>query len=278
MPELLLTGASGLIGRALQPALPQAGLLALSGRAEVDFCQREAVLALPAVQTVIHLAAASSTFAFEADPEAAWRTNLLSTLHLLEYIRQRSVRRLVLASTYVYGPPQYVPVDEAHPVSPHHAYQRSKWICEQLCTQYARDYGFELLILRLFNVYGPGQDARMLIPTILDQLSGQAVSLQDPVPSRDFIHVRDVARAFARAAVVPAQGIFNIGSGQSVSVEALVSQILRISGRHLPVYFTRQARPHEVNQVVADITRARTELDWEPQIALEEGLRELLCV
>jgi nucleoside-diphosphate-sugar epimerase len=275
-PELLLTGANGFIGSVLAPLLGSQ-TLALGGRAQVDLCQREAVLALPPVKTIVHLAGASTTFAFDAQPEEAWRTNFLSCLNLLEYARLNQVEHFILASTYVYGPPQYLPVDEKHPIYPHHAYQRSKYLCEQLCEQYVRDYGLKLSILRFFNVYGPGQDPRMLIPTILAQLPQGQIHLRDAAPRRDFIAVKDIASACVAVVQQQAQGIFNLGSGSSVSVAELVQAILRIFGKDLPVHYRQEIRRNEVDEVVADTAHAFQVLGWQPLISLDQGLQELIC-
>jgi GDP-4-dehydro-6-deoxy-D-mannose reductase len=289
-PSVLLTGSGGFIGRVLAPLLAplltldladhlvdQGGCLALAGRKELDLCDRDAVLSLPPVKQIVHLAGASTTFAFDADPEGAWRTNFLSTLNLLEYARRHNIQHFVLASTYVYGPPQYLPVDEKHPIQPHHAYQRSKYLCEQLAEQYARDCGFKLSILRLFNVYGPGQDPRMLLPTLLAQLPTGQIHLRDASPRRDFVAVADVAEAFRLVLQTGAEGIFNLGSGHSLSVHELVSLVLRLYGHALPVSYSQSVRHHEVDDVVADTRRAQALLGWMPQISLESGLKELLC-
>lgn len=277
-PAVLLTGAGGFIGRVLAPLLQDRGCLALSGRTQLDLCEREAVMALPPVKQIVHLAGASTTFAFDADPEGAWRSNLLSCLNLLEYARRNQIGHFILASTYVYGPPQYLPVDEKHPILPHHAYQRSKYLCEQLAEQYARDWGFRLSILRLFNVYGPGQDARMLLPTLLAQLPTGQILLRDAAPRRDFIHVRDVASAFCKVLETGAEGLFNLGSGQSLSVQELVALVLKLYGQALPVSYSQQVRRHEVDEVVADTRRAQALLAWQPRVSLEQGIKELLCV
>lgn len=276
-PSVLLTGAGGFIGKVLAPLLAERGCLALSGRAQLDLCDREAVLALPPVKQIVHLAGASTTFAFDADPEGAWRTNFLGTLNLLAYARQHQIQQFVLASTYVYGPPQYLPVDEKHPIQPHHAYQRSKYLCEQLCEQYARDCGFQLSVLRLFNVYGPGQDARMLLPTLLAQLPTGQIHLRDAAPRRDFIAVADVAEAFRLVLETGAEGVFNLGAGTSLSVQDLVALVLRVYGQTLQVSYSQEVRHHEVDDVVADTRRAQALLGWQPQISLEQGLEALLC-
>lgn len=285
--RVLLSGASGFIGRQLSLQLAQSQdfeLLALPGRAGLDLTDPACLPYLPPAQQIIHLAGIAGLEAFDADPRASWQANLLIMLHLLEHARISHCQRLVLASSYLYGQPQYLPVDELHPLAPHHAYQRSKYVCEQMAEQYAQDYGFELVILRIFNVYGPGQDKSMLIPSMLAQLEAPRLTLRDPDPRRDFVHVADVARAFVLAlgAELPAQiNYFNLGSGQSLSVAELLQTLFEQlpPGQNRPeVCWTHQRRQAEVSDVVADISKARAQLGWTPTLKLEAGLRELLCV
>src|SRR5690606_35319579 len=158
--------------------------------------QPEALEVLPPVKTAIHLAGAGNPTDFDSDPDQSWRSKLTGTLHPVHWAQAREVEQFILASTYVYGAPQRLPVDEAHPVNPPHAYPRSKHLCEQMLQQFVQDaarQGKTLrgTVLRIFNVYGPGQSEQMLIPTIISQLDKPMLQLRDPAPRRDFVHVQD---------------------------------------------------------------------------------------
>jgi len=284
--EYLLTGANGFIGQHLLKALEALNqpLLILNGRRSLDLTQPEALEVLPPVKTVIHLAGAGNPTDFDSDPAQSWRSNLSGTLNLLNWAKTREVEEIILASTYVYGAPQHLPVAEDHPVNPPHAYPRSKYLCEQMLQQFVQDaarQGRALrgTVLRIFNVYGPGQSEQMLIPTIISQLGQPVLQLRDPAPRRDFVHVSDLVDAVLAALQRQAGEAFeviNIGSGQSLSVAELVTRLCSLAGVQPELNYAMQPRPGEVNDVVADIGKAGQMLGWQPQISLEDGLRDLL--
>lgn len=287
--RVLITGAGGFIGRHLQTSLRENGKgrfesLPLQGRSQgLDLSDRRCLEQLPACEAIVHLAGVTGLKAFDADPVGSWTSNLLSTLHILEHARRTQARRLVLTSSYVYGPPQYLPVDEAHPIAPHHAYQRSKYLSEQLAEQFARDGGAPVTVLRLFNVYGPGQSQGLLIPDLLAQVNQPRIRLGDPRPRRDYIHVNDVAAAIGAALTAEqasAVSLYNIGSGTSVSVAELVEIArakLAARGITPEIEWSMTRRGAEVDEVRADIRKAGHELGWQPRISLEAGLEKLLC-
>lgn len=284
--EFLITGANGFIGQHLQQALRSAEIdfVALAGRQQRDLTQPEALANLPPARVLVHLAGAGNPVDFDQDPATSWRINLSGTLNLLNRCRQLQVEHLILASTYVYGPPETLPVVETHPVRPLHAYPRSKYLCEQLVEQFVLDaaaqgHAFRGTALRLFNVYGPGQSSHMLIPTIVKQLQQPVMSLRDPAPRRDFVHVDDVVQAILATAKLPRQSSFeaiNIGSGQSYSVAELVALLSTLAGVHPQVKYLQQVRTGEVNEVRADCSKADQLLGWAPQKDFRTGLQDLL--
>jgi UDP-glucose 4-epimerase len=182
-----------------------------------------------------------------------------------------------LTSSYVYGQPEYLPIDEHHPVRGFNPYSHSKLLSEGLCEAFWHDFGVPAVVVRPFNVYGPGQVSSFLIPTIIEQAPSGRIVLRDPKPRRDLVHVKDVASAYV---AILSRGIeghetFNLGSGVSYSVEDLVELARRICGP-FEVTYTDEERRVEVAETVADIAKAKSTLDWEPRIHLEDGLRALL--
>jgi len=183
---------------------------------------------------------------------------------------------ITFMSTYVYGAPHYAPVDEAHPIAPNSPYNHSKALGEELCRFYHETFGVPVTILRPFNIYGPGQARHFLIPEIFGQLmdSGRPeVTLKDLAPQRDYVYVDDVVRALMLTAEKPqAYGVFNLGSGEAVSVAELADRCIRVSGIVKPVRSLEQARPNEISGIAADIRNAGERLGWAPEYSLERGL------
>jgi len=236
---------------------------------------------LHSVRFVFHLAAIPSVQSSISDPIATNSANIGGTLSVLVASRDAGVKRVVVASSCaVYGDEPGLPKAEEMPGSALSPYALSKQVCEQYCRLFHRLYGLETVSLRFFNVFGPRQDPRSdyaaVIPRfVLRVLSGlPPIIYGDGEQTRDFIHVRDVIRACWIAATHPeAPGeVFNVAQGKETSLNRLVeilSRLLdrRIAPKHDP------ARPGEIRRSVADISRARRQLQFSPAVSLEEGLR-----
>jgi len=277
--RVLLAGSSGFIGRAIARALEREAVTFKKAdrRSGIDLCDGERVQAIRDVDAIVDVAGpALPQLSWDA-PHAFYRSSLLITLNLLELARLRGAR-LILGSSYVYGVPSYLPIDEGHPANPSNPYMASKLIAEQLCAAYARDFGVPVTALRIFNPYGPGQLSDFLVPAVIEGVKRGAVTLRDPEPRRDFVHVDDVAEAFVAALRFPHSGFeaFNIGSGSSKSVCEIVSLVMRLSGRTAEVSYTSESRRGEIADVVADVSKSARLLGWAPRITLEDGIRALL--
>jgi len=281
---VLLTGSSGFVGRHVVARMKTEAVSVVPCDVQqgVDLLNVSALLEFPSVDAVIHLAANTQTQDAWNCPHDLYKDNFLMTLNVLEYCRQKQVPKIIFSSTYVYGVPRYLPVDEAHPIDPANPYTRSKWLCEELIKGFCADYGLTAFILRNFNVYGPGQPSRFLIPTIVEQLSDPSLSkikLGDLAPKRDFVHVEDVVDAIWKCAIHTGEKgahVYNIGTGTSTSVNELAELLFQLSGSRKAIEDVKPHRPNDVPDAVADIQKAEKELGWVPRYALGEGLRSLL--
>lgn len=229
------------------------------------------------MQHVYHLAGRSYVPDSWASPAEFIEVNVLCTLRVLEFCRVRGAS-LTFASAYVYGRPDRVPVAESAPARPASPYAHSKLIAEDLCRLYAERYAVPVGIARMFNVYGPGQDARFLIPTVIEQVRrGAEIRMRDLSPRRDFVYVDDAADALARlAAKRPACAIFNVASGTSVSIGDIIARIQSIAGTSKPVRCDDEQRPEEIPDSAGDASAALAELGWRAATPLDEGLRRTL--
>jgi len=278
--RIIITGSGGLVGSHLAPRLAAegAGVIPLDVRQGIDITDWGAVKDYRDIDIIYHLAARTFIPATSANPGETYRVNLAGTLNMLELGRINNVEKFVFASSYVYGPPRYLPVDENHPVNPVNAYNRSKAMGEELCRAYAADYGLKCTIIRAFNIYGRGQAADFLLPTILRQIASGKIELQDAAPRRDMLYVKDAVEAYVKVAGDAGSGgdVFNIGLGKSYSVAEIVAAVLKVTGRQAKVKYLNQRRKDEIMDTVADITRAGEALDWHPQFDLEAGLRDMI--
>lgn len=275
----VVTGSSGFVGKRLVERLRAAGheVIPLDIAEGIDLTRREQLVEIPAFDCAFHLAARTFVPDSFKNPFDFYFSNVVSTLNMLELCRRHKAR-FVYTSSYVYGSPQYLPVDEKHPVAAHNPYAQTKLIGEDLCRAYWRDFSVSSFILRPFNIYGPNQKGDFLIPSIIQQARQGRIVLKDPRPRRDFVYVDDVVSAYVSCMEQSVTGVevFNIGSGMSVAV----TEIARTVAEYFPdaeTVFTGEERPNEVLDTVADITKARDLLNWVPQFSLHEGLQSCLA-
>jgi NAD dependent epimerase/dehydratase len=303
--KVLVTGAGGFIGSHLAELLAREGA---SVRAFVRYTSRgdhgwledvapeaaEAIevfrgdLANPeAVQgamsgcdAVFHLGALIPIPYSYRHPREFVTANVEGTLNVLEAARREEPARIVHTSTSeVYGTAQCVPIDEEHPLRPQSPYAASKVGADQLALSYQRSFGTPVVVARPFNTYGPRQSARAVIPTIATQaLAREVVELGATSPTRDFLYVEDTAAGIV--ACSEADGVegevVNLGTGSEISIGDLAERILELTGRDVSVSLDeKRLRPpdSEVERLVADVTKGRRLLEWEPCVDLDEGLR-----
>ncbi len=228
-------------------------------------------------EAVIHLAAQVNVRYSMESPFVDARINALGTLNLVSLAAEHDVERFVYASSggAVYGEPEYLPVDEKHPTRPISNYGVSKLAGEYYVRVYAERDGFEYVILRYANVYGPRQDPRGeagVIPIFLLRAArGEPLTIfGDGEQTRDFVFVEDVARVTAEA-VERGDGVYNIGTGRETSVNDIVNAVKAVTGVDVKVVY-EDPRPGEVRRIYLDPSRAREELGFEPRVDLEEGI------
>ena len=106
------------------------------------------------IDVIIHLAAKISINDSLIDPYETYYKNIVGTLNVLEFAKRKNITNFIFLSTYVYGEPQYLPIDENHPINPHSPYNKSKIIAESLCKDYSKIFGINIVILRPFYLYG----------------------------------------------------------------------------------------------------------------------------
>lgn len=274
-----VAGSDGFLGKHVCSLLEQAGhdLLRIDITQGFDLSDPEAVERVPEVDCFIHLANLVYVPGSYENPALYYRINYMTTLNALEVCRKYNAR-LIYISSYVYGPPQYLPVDEKHPINPFNPYAQTKVICEKLCEGYHRDFGVKISIVRPFNIYGVGQKGMLLIPEIISQLKEgkEEIQLKAESPRRDYINVVDVASAICTCAMSDEDyGVYNACSGESVSVKDITEIINRNLKHKVRFSFSASDRPNEVDETRGSCERLES-IGWKKSIGFEDGIREIL--
>ena len=278
---ILVTGATGFIGRALTVRLRAQGRSVIAlGSADGDIREPATLRRWLGkdVGAVVHLAGRSFVPDSWQDPSAFIDVNAGGTSRVLEYCRAAGAR-LVFVSGYVYGVPESLPIPETAPVRPNNPYALSKSLAEIICCFDATHRGVAVTVMRPFNVYGPGQPEHFLIPKILRQLkAGTAIEVMDLGPRRDWVFVEDVVDALVAAVARGGDGynVYNVGSGESHSVGDVIRVAQDAARTRLAVRSQQAVRPNELQDVVADISKAGRELHWQPRTRLAEGIERTL--
>jgi len=230
-------------------------------------------------QTVIHLAAQTSVMRSITDPAFDAGVNILGSLNVIYNCLNSGVQKIVYASSSaLYGTPEYLPVDEKHPVKSLSPYGISKHTVEHYLLQNYVLYGLSYIALRYANVYGPRQNPRGE-GGVVAIFTGKMLSREQPTiygrgdKSRDYVYVGDVVRANIMAAGSKETGIFNISTGEETSdqqVFELISQECNYDG--LPFYAAE--RPGEIKRIYLDNNRAAKILKWNPLVQVREGINK----
>lgn len=286
--SVLVTGANGFIGGYLTEALidkgadvaalynhgatPDSGIRWIKG----DITDANSIKgACEGVDVVFHLAAISNVAKSVADPALTLKTNTGGTINLLEEARGSGAKKFVyISSAHVYGAPQYLPVNESHPVVPREPYAASKIASEMIVQAYGNAYGIERAVIRPFNVFGAGQDESFLIPGVIAQaLRNHAIKVGNVEPTRDFLYVRDCIDAFL-AIGDKGHDVYNIGSGREIRIADVVANIRDLIDPKIPITSDdgrKRSGAVEIPRMCADVSRLIS-LGWKPTIGLEEGL------
>jgi UDP-glucose 4-epimerase len=304
----VLVGGAGFIGSSLARVLLLAEAdvlvydnLATGAVANLEGCARETgrepafqhgdvrdteklARTLPGARFVFNLACLGVRHSLHS-PRENHEVNAAGALALLTEARRAGVERLVhVSSSEVYGTARTAPMTEDHPTDPHTVYGGSKLAGECYARAFHRCYGFDTVVLRPFNAYGPrshheGDSGEVLPRFVVRALAGRSlIVFGDGTQTRDLTHVYDTAAAIARAAVAPgvAGQTLNVGSGEEHSINDLAELVRRTVGREDVRIEHVDPRPGDVLRLVADSSRAARVLGHRSTVGLEAGVRDLV--
>ncbi len=231
-------------------------------------------------EIIFHLAAQTSVSFSMEKPNEDCEVNVVGTLNTLEAARKADARVLFASSAAVYGNPDQRPTPEDYPTHPISFYGLAKLLGENYCRFYSENYGLKVVILRIFNAYGP--NCHGVMADFLNKLQMTPNKLEvlgTGKQSRDFIHISDLIRFLILAATSKTSigRTYNLGSGTTISVSKLAKKIINLLELEgVEISFTGgQAWEGDMDITQADISKAMRDLHWRPLIELEEGLKSL---
>jgi len=231
-------------------------------------------------ELVYHLAALPSVPRSVQDPLTSTASNVTGTLNVLLAARDEDVRRVIFASSSsVYGPESEFPQREEAPARPISPYGVSKLAAEGYCRAFTRVYGLETVAVRYFNVFGPRQDPLSQYAAVIPNFITAVLTGERPViygdgeQSRDFTYIDNTVdgTVLAASAEGAAGETFNVACGDAMTLNQLLERIGELSGKEIePIHI--DPRPGDVPRSLADISRAREILGYEPAVDIPAGL------
>lgn len=233
-------------------------------------------------EVVFHLAACVGRQKSLDDPQHDAKVNLIGTINLLEAMRHNHVKRIVYSSSAaIFGEVLTQTISENHPQNADSPYGVSKLAAEKAVLAYSGIYNIESVCLRYFNIYGLNQRFDLygnVVPIFVKRIfSGEEILIYgDGEQTRDFLNVYDVANAnFLAATIKINSGVFNLGSGTSITINRLAELLLKIAGAGVPIKYLPE-RLADVKHCKADISNAESILGFSPSVSLEKGLSDYI--
>ena len=303
MEKILITGATGFLGSHLTELCVEKGFEVVAFdrynpnynlgwlekskyRSDINFTFGDirdydsVVKTMKDCKIVFHLAAVIGIPYSYISPQAYLKTNVEGTYNILESSKHLNIEQTIITSTSeVYGSAKYVPINENHPLSAQSPYSASKISADQLALSYWHSFQLPIKIIRPFNIYGPRQSSRAVIPSIIIQAlnNKKEIKLGNIEPSRDFTYVTDTCNAFLE--ILKIKSFFgdtlNVGTNNEYTIEDIAKKILKkLNSKAIIKKEERRVRSakSEVVRLVCDNTKILKHTNWKLKIEIEKGL------
>ena len=286
--RVIVTGASGFIGLNLVRQLnclgadilviDRAQLAEQFSNVEFEWADLRHLSKVYEGDYLIHLAAITNAGYAERYPLDTYEINVLGTLNLLNHVQIK--KRVLFPSTALIYKASEAPISEESEMGLESTYAQSKIIGEQVVRFSCKRMGVDHTIVRFFNVFGPGQLPMYIVPQVVRQIKEDGrVVLRNGSVVRDLLYVDDCIDAVLKLAVTPAaaDSVFNIGSGEKVTIAEVAEAAVRISGTpEIEIVDLQQNIQYSPAAILADTGKVQSTVDWRPKTNLEEGLKVML--
>ncbi len=237
------------------------------------------------VDRIFNLACPASPIHYQRDPVSTVKTSVLGAVNMLGLAKRRRARILQASTSEVYGDPQEHPQQEGYwghvnPIGPRACYDEGKRCAETLFFDYHRQFGVDIRVVRIFNTYGPRmhpRDGRVVSNFIVQALFNEPITLYGRGnQSRSFCYVDDLVEGLVRMMKQDAEtGPFNMGNPVEFTIRELAEMVLRLTDSKSQIEYRPLPQDDPVRRQ-PDISKAREVLDWEPKVAIEDGLKETI--
>ena len=226
---------------------------------------------------IFHLAARADIVPSIEDPKNYFNSNVVGTFKVLQICRDLNIKKFIyIASSSSYGIPKNYPTDELSAIDNKYPYALTKYLAEELVMHWGKLYNIPVLSLRCFNIYGTRSRTTGTYGAVIGVFLGQKINnkpftvVGDGNQKRDFTYVTDVVDAIIKSAKSKVKNeIFNIGSGQTISINRLAKLI---GGKKIFI----PKRPGEPSVTFADIKKIKKNINWKPKIGIEDGIKKVL--
>ena len=240
--------------------------------------------AMQGIDEVFHLAALIGIPYSYLSPLAYIKTNIEGTYNVLQSAKLLNTKNIIITSTSeTYGSAQYIPIDEKHPKVGQSPYSATKIGADNLAESFHRSFGLPIKIVRPFNIYGPRQSARAIIPSICIQILNdiKEIKLGNINTTRDLTFVKDTANGFIEISKNEKLNgeSTNIGMNEEISIKNLIKKISKITGKTIKIITDqKRIRPEksEVSRLVCDNSKIKKYTNWKPEYNLENGLEKTI--
>ncbi|MCH2232351.1 MAG: NAD(P)-dependent oxidoreductase [Crocinitomicaceae bacterium] len=275
MSNIIVTGISGAIGSRLAIALRLEGNNVIEPNPKFRLNQKEyfdSVENPDEIDVLYHCAAKLSVLESWENPGLYTEVNVLGTQSVVDFCIEYEIK-LIFISSYVFGKPEYLPIDEKHPKSAPNPYALSKILAEEIVKFSGENLGLSYNIVRPFNIYGSLANDYLLIPEIIHKINNEEkVELKDLSPRRDYIHIKDVIEFLVMAKSNFQNSDFNLGFGKSYSVKEVAQACIKRWDSNLVLSSSSNVRKNEIPETVCDIRKIKEVFSWVPSIDLKQGI------
>ena len=293
--KILITGGTGFIGSHLTRFLKNKHEITIYDVKkpiddDVEFIlgditdEQKILQSFQGFDIIIHLAAAVGVGITETDPIWTLNTNILGTKNILESCKKNNIKKVILASSSeVYGEPKKVPIDETQTPMPITTYGISKLACEEYLKSYAKTYGFNYSVLRFFNVVGPKQSLRFVMPEFVNNaLNNKPLIIHgDGLQIRAFCHIEDVCQGIEKSLSKGDGYTLNVGNDlEPISIENLAKKVISVLNSQSTIEYisfekSGRNREREIMTRIPNIQKAKKILSYEPKNNLTQIIQSI---